>query len=228
MSKSLLIVGTNTDVGKTYVTTALATYYQRYHSTSELGILKLMQTGIGDRELYQELFAADAQIEVVTPLHFTAPLAPPVAAALEDKIIDLKIVWQELTRLQQSKECVLVEALGGLGSPVTSELTVADIAAQWRLPTLLVVPIALGAIAQAVANVALARSLNINLQGIVLSCTEATDLTQQNQLAPQDLIESLTQTRILGTMPYVENLSDRDKLASIVSDWHLEYLGALF
>lgn len=227
MSKSLLIVGTNTDVGKTYITTALATYYQKYYASSELGILKLMQTGTGDRELYQELFAASTQVEVVTPLQYKAPLAPPVAAALEGQIVDLKVVWQELTRLQQNKACVLVEALGGLGSPVTDELTVADLAAQWRLPTVLVVPIALGAISQAVANVALARSLKINLQGIILSCSSEIEPTQQNQLAPKDLIESLTQTQILGTLPYVANLGDRDKLATVVSDWDLECLAGL-
>lgn len=224
MKKSLLIAGTNTDVGKTYVTTALAAYQRRYYSTASLGVLKLMQTGTGDRELYQELFNSDSGVETVTPLHFSAPLAPPVAAELENRAIDLKLVWQELNRLQQTKEKVLIEALGGLGSPVTAELTVGDIAAQWRLPTLLVVPVALGAIAQTVANVALARSLNINLVGIILSCNNQENAAKQTQLAPVDLIESLTQTRILGILPHVTNISDRDKLAAIVSDWQLEHL----
>ena len=36
-------------------------------------------------------------------------------------------------------------------------MTVADLAAAWHLPVVLVVPVKLGCIAQAVANVALAR-----------------------------------------------------------------------
>jgi len=66
---------------------------------------------------------------------------------------------------------VLVEALGGLGSPVSEEFTVADLA-EWRLPTVLVVPVKLGAIAQAVANVALARPSRVHLKGIVLNCVQ--------------------------------------------------------
>jgi dethiobiotin synthetase len=224
MRNSLLVVGTNTNVGKTFVTTSLVSYQRKYQPTKSLGLLKLMQTGTGDRELYEELFVSENLITIATPLQFTAPLAPPIAASLEDKEIDLKLVWQSLVTLQQQRDFVLIEALGGLGSPVTAELTVANLAADWRLPTILVVPVALGAIAQAVANVALARSLNVDLRGMILSCNTAIGITEQEQLAPRDLIESLTQTRVLGILPYIEDLSDRDKLAAIVSNWDLELM----
>lgn len=224
MKNSLLVAGTNTNVGKTFVTASLVSYQRKYHQTQSIGLLKLMQTGLGDRELYEDLFATDELITVKTPLQFTAPLAPPIAANLENKPIDLKLVWQSLVDLQQHRDFVLIEALGGLGSPVTAELTVANLAADWRLPTILVAPVTLGAIAQIVANVALARSLNIDLKGIVLSCTSAEDATQQDFLAPVDLIESFTQVKVLGILPYLENLRDRNQLAAIVSDWDLEFL----
>lgn len=224
MEKSLLIVGTNTDVGKTFVTISLVFYQQKYRRNNSTGLLKLMQTGMGDRELYEELFADSQLIEVVTPLQFKAPLAPPIAAAKEQKSIDLKLVWQSLSQLQQQQDLVLIEALGGLGSPVTEELTVANLAADWRLPTVLVVPVALGAIAQAVANVALARSLNIDLKGIILNCVSQEE-ARQDDLAPKELIESLTQTVVLGTLPHTKDIRDRDSLAAIVSDWDLELMG---
>lgn len=224
MKNSLLIAGTNTDVGKTFVTASLIHYLEKYQVKKSLGLLKLMQTGVGDRELYQELFSQNESIEISTPIQFTAPLAPPVAAEKEAKTIDLKLVWQSLSRLQQ-QDFVLIEALGGLGSPVTQELTVADIAADWRLPTILVVPVALGAIAQSVANVALARSLNINLKGIVLSCISQEDEARQPDIAPVRLIESLTQTVVLGTLPYIQDIKEADKIAAIVANWDLELMG---
>ena len=224
MGKSLLIVGTNTDVGKTFVMISLVFYQQKYRKNNSTGLLKLMQTGIGDRELYEELFADSESIEVVTPLQFKAPLAPPIAAAKEQKSIDLKLVWQSLSQLQQQQDLVLIEALGGLGSPVTEELTVANLAADWRLPTVLVVPVALGAISQAVANVALARSLNIDLKGIILNCISQGEVCEDD-LAPKELIESLTQTVVLGTLPYTSDICDRDFLAAIVSNWDLELMG---
>ncbi len=234
MNNSLLITGTDTNVGKTFVTTALVYYAQKYLTGSSLGLLKLMQTGTGDRELYNKLFGNleptgiledSNSIKIATPLHFQAPLAPPIAAEKEGKTIDLSIVWQCLSELQQQQDLVFIEALGGLGSPVTHELTVADLAAEWRLPTVLVVPIKLGAIAQTVANVALARSLKIDLRGIVLSCCELYDQkTELNSLAPVDLIESLTQVSVLGILPYIEDLTEGNALAKIVSDWDWELM----
>ncbi|MEM9274225.1 MAG: dethiobiotin synthase [Cyanobacteria bacterium P01_F01_bin.143] len=230
MNNSLLITGTDTNVGKTFVTVALVYYMQKYLPNSSLGLLKLIQTGIGDRELYAQLFGnleptETPEIKIATPLHFQAPLAPPIAATQEGKTIDLSIVWQALSHMQQQQDLVLIEALGGLGSPVTYELTVADLAAEWRLPTILVVPIKLGAIAQAVANVALARSLKIDLRGIVLSCCENYEQpTEISNLAPVDLIESLTQIPILGILPYVNDLTEGNILEKIVSDWDWELM----
>ncbi|HHP7232222.1 MAG TPA: dethiobiotin synthase [Xenococcaceae cyanobacterium] len=222
---SLLITGTDTDVGKTFVTVALVAYWQKYRSALSLGLLKLMQTGIGDRELYQQLFGNLDWVEIVTPLSFAAPLAPPIAAELAGKEIDLAIVKNSLIVLGQKQDFVLVEALGGLGSPVTNELVVGDLAAEWGLPTVLVVPIKLGAIAQAVANVALARSLKINLRGIILNNTAPdNDPVALEHLAPINLLESLTQTPILGVLPYIQEVREQDKLAEIVTSWDLKLI----
>lgn len=226
---ALLIAGTDTDVGKTFVTIALAAYWHSYqlgknieHEQNLLTIFKLMQTGMGDVETYQQIFADKPEIQVNIPLRFAAPLAPPLAAAKEDKTINLAQVWQEFSNAAQKSSLVLVEALGGLGSPVTDELIVGSIAADWKLPTILVVPVRLGAIANAVANVALARSLKIDLRGIILSCSSAEDSTKIADLAPADLIQSLTQVPVLGTLPYIKDLADQTQLKRIVSDWDLE------
>lgn len=112
----LLIVGTDTEVGKTVLTSALAAYWQRYRNSEMLGLLKLLQTGSGDRELYQRLFLPETPLDAIAPLHFSAPLAPPVAALREGRSLDLAPVWQALTQLNRDRSFVLAEALGGLGS----------------------------------------------------------------------------------------------------------------
>jgi dethiobiotin synthetase len=105
---------------------------------------------------------------------------------------------------------------------VTEELTVANLAADWHLPTVLVVPVKLGAIAQAVANVALARSLGVNLRGIILSCSQSESEARLADLAPVDLIQSLTQIPVLGILPYISELTDTRKLAQVASNLDLE------
>lgn len=221
MSNTLLITGTDTGAGKTFVTTALAAYWQKYRPQSRLGIMKPIQSGEGDKELYQSLFTLRQTPEELTPLYFQAPLAPPIAAAKENRTIDLGLVWQTLLKLQQRSDFLLVESLGGLGSPVTDELTVADLAGKWRLPTVLVVPVRLGAIAQAVANVALARQAKINLRGIVLNCTQPRFDEEIADLTPPELIESFTHIPVLGCLPYLEAPTNLELLAEVGSnlDW---------
>ena len=220
----LLITGTDTEAGKTVLTTALAAYWQKYQLSRSFGMMKLIQAGVGDRELYSQLFSLNQSLEEITPLYFDAPLAPPVAAAKEGRTVDLGIVWKALENLRSTREWVIVEALGGLGSPVTDELTVADLAATWRLPTVLVVPVRLGAIASSVANVALARLTGVNLKGIVLNCTQPRSEAEIADWTPIDLIQSLTNTPVLGCLPYLENPTDIDKLALVASDLDLERL----
>jgi dethiobiotin synthetase len=221
---TLLISGTDTDAGKTVLTTALAAYWFAHCGDRSLALLKPLQSGEGDRELYQHLFKLKQSPEEVNPLYFQAPLAPPLAAELENRSIDLGIPWRTLQSLQQTYDCVLVEGLGGLGSPVTRELTMADLARDWHLPTVLVVPVRLGAIGQAVATVGLARQSKLNLKGIVLNCGQPLTAAEIAQWAPADLIQSLTQTPVLGLLPYLPDCSDRTALAAAAANLDLEIL----
>ena len=224
MNKSLLITGTNTEVGKTILTTCLASYWQTYRHHENIAVMKLIQTGYGDREFYEQLFGDKSTIEIVNPLHFEAPLAPPVAAAKEGKEVNLEIVWRCLSQLQQKKDFVLIEALGGLGSPVTWELTVGDLARDWRLPTVLVVPVRLGAISEAVVNSFFARQSKINLRGIILSCIKSDSESFLEEWAPIDLLQSLTNVPVLGVLPYLHDTKDISKFAQIASHLDIEKL----
>jgi dethiobiotin synthetase len=221
---ALLITGTDTEAGKTVVTTALAAYWQKHFTNRSLGIIKPIQSGVGDKEWYQKVFSLDQTPEEITPLYFQAPLAPPIAAAKENRSVDLAVVWKSFSQLCQKRDFVLMEALGGLGSPVTDELTVADLAGEWRLPTILVVPVKLGAISHTVANVALARQCKINLLGIILNCSQTRTAEEINDLTPSYLIQSLTNIPVLGCVPYIENPEDLEKMAQIASDLDLEIL----
>jgi dethiobiotin synthetase len=219
---ALLVVGTDTEVGKTVLTTALTAYWQQHYSQHSLGLMKPVQSGIGDVERYTQLFELDQAPETITPQRFAAPLAPPLAAAQEGRTIDLTLVWQTLTQLLAERQWVLIEALGGLGSPVTDEWTIADLAAAWHLPIVLVVPVKLGAIAQAVANVVLARHHGLSIRGIVLNCATPLTLEEIQNWAPIDLIERFTQVRVLGCLPYVADTMDVAQLSSAASQLSLE------
>lgn len=223
--QGLLITGSDTEVGKTLVTSALLAHWLQYQDPQGIAVIKPVQTGQGDGEWYQQMFPDLTQApEQINPLRFQAPLAPPLAAAQEGRTMDLGPVWDTLHHLLNHYPWVLVEALGGLGSPVTKEWTVADLAAAWHLPIVIVVPIKLGAIGQAVATVALARQCQLTVRGIILNCPTPTAGEHQQDWAPVGLMASLTQVPVLGTLPWIADSRDRTQLAIAASDLDLESL----
>jgi dethiobiotin synthetase len=220
---SLLISGTDTGVGKTLVTTALMAYLQRFCPQECVAIFKPIQSGVGDREHYAQQFALSQTSEEITPLYFEAPLAPPLAAAAEGKSVDLGLAWRTFSTLEQTYDRILVEGVGGLGSPITPELTVADLAYDWKLPTILVVPVRLGALGQAIAQVALAKQSRINLRGLILSCPHPCSPEEIEQWASPQLLASFTNYPVLGILPYQEDCG-LARLAQIASQWDIETL----
>ena len=207
---------------KTVLIAALIAYARKYHPQQNWGILKPIQCGTGDREFLGQLF--DRSPADINPIYLEAPLAPPIAAAQAGIHIDLGIAWRALETMRSQHEMVIVEGIGGLGTPITDELVVADLARDWRLPTVLVVPVKLGSIGTAVANVALAKQYNVNLRGIVLNCISNLSPSEIANLAPAELIQSLTSTPVLGCIPYLPDLHDLSRLATAAADLELEIL----
>lgn len=66
----LLVSASDTGCGKTIVTAGLAL------ALGQVGVIKLVQAGVGDREYYQRVLPLDQTPEELNPLYFAAPLAP--------------------------------------------------------------------------------------------------------------------------------------------------------
>lgn len=211
-------------VGKTVVTAALAAYWQTYYAGRSLGIFKPVQAGGSERDLYPRLFSLNQSSDEINPIYFETAIAPPIAAEREHRSISLDTVWTTFETLARHRDWVLIEGFGGLGSPLTAESTVADMAWDWRLPCVLVVPVRLGSIGQAVSHVALARQAHIHLKGIVLNCLQPMSPEQSDEWAPPELIQTLTGVPVLGTLPYLSEPTNLTKLAQEAAQLDLERL----
>lgn len=143
--------------------------------------------------------------------------------------LSLGQTWQQLETLRQQTHYVLFDSWAGLGEPLDWQSTWADLAGDWRLPTVLVVPVQPNTISQAVAHVALARDRRVRLTGIVLNCVQpdAEPMIEHSaSIDPLliDQLQSLSQTLVLGVVPYLDRLSDEARLAEIGSALNLEKL----
>ncbi len=222
MQKTVLITGTAAGVGKTTTALAIAAYWQTFYPKKPVAILKPVDTSAHDWRRYQHVLSLPQAPDDITSVELETAFEPPIAAEKEHKAVNLADIWRRYQAVYQSHDLVLLEACGGLGTPLTSETTVADLAWDWRLPTLLVVPVELGAIGQAIAHVALARQSRVHLKGIVLNCHRSLSSDECDDLAPPGLIQSLTQVPVLGRIPYLADGGDRTKLAHVASALDIE------
>jgi len=206
-----MIAGTNVGVGKSLLARSLTAYARAYHPQQRVATLKLIETGLDTPKTN-------------APIHFSAPLAPPLAAAQAEQSIDLGKLWQVYRHQQEETDLLLVEGWGSLGDGLTWELTEADLAQDWRIPVVLVIPLSVGAISTAVAYAALAQTRRVKLVGIIFNCLQPYRTNRLEELCPIALIQSLTQVPVLGILPYLSNPEDESKLVKIVSDLDLEML----
>lgn len=132
-------------------------------------------------------------------------------------------LWPRLTQ-QPPEDLWLIDSPGSLGTPLTPETTLADLAWDWRLPTVLVVPVAPDLIDQAVAFTALARQARVSLRGIVLNERRPTSAKANSDWADPKLLTRLTNVPVLGTLTYLEDPEDGEQLAAAASNLTLEVL----
>ena len=180
----LFIVGTDTEVGKTYVAAQIAR--QLHASGKRVGVYKPVASGYGDNHSEpsdaETLWLAAGRpgdLEAVCPQRFQAPLAPPLAAEAEGRQVDADLLRSGLDYWKQSSEIILVEGAGGIMSPLTEEEFVADLAYELGYPLVLVVPNQLGVINQTLQSLIAAVTFRdgIPVAGIVVNhCRAAEDM----------------------------------------------------
>jgi dethiobiotin synthetase len=177
----LFIIGADTGVGKTYVAALVA----RALAAAGVGVGVYKPAASGCAWQGDELVSADAvvlweaagrpgQLSRVCPQRFEAPLAPHLAAEAEGRELDRDLLRTGLDYWREASDFVLVEGAGGFLSPLGREEYVADLAAEFGYPLVVVVRNAVGAINQALQTlVAIAAwADDLAIAGLVLNQTE--------------------------------------------------------
>ena len=145
--RHLFITGTDTGVGKTYVTARLVRGL-RARGVDAVGFKPICCGGRDDAELLHEASGSALTLNEINPVWLRAPVAPYAASLIENRAVDLDLIRETYARLCERHETVLVEGVGGWLVPVRQDLTMADLAAEWRLPVVLVVGNRVGSLNQ--------------------------------------------------------------------------------
>jgi dethiobiotin synthetase len=164
----LFVAGAHTEIGKTHVACALI----RAARAAGLSVdaFKPVVSGIDPATLAESdpgrLLAALGRpltaksLAAISPWRFAAPLAPPMAAALESRPLPLAPLAEacQAWLAASSADLTLIEGVGGLMSPIADHATCLDLLAGIDAPTLLVGGAYLGAISHTLTALEVMRS----------------------------------------------------------------------
>lgn len=219
----LFVTGTDTGVGKTYVTCALATALRA--RGRRVSVMKPVETGVaGQPEDALRLRAAagdPAPLDDVCPYRLRRPLAPGVAARLEGLAIDLARLEALVARRLREADVLLVEGAGGLLVPIASSVTWADLAARLRLPLLVVAANRLGAINHCALTARVAEQLGIRVLGFVLS--HPSPAADESAAGNAEAIAMLTCLPVLAELPHAADPAVAAPLVSAALDRMVDF-----
>ncbi|KVD32912.1 dethiobiotin synthetase [Burkholderia ubonensis] len=187
---SLFVTGTDTEIGKTFVSAALL------HGFARLGLRAAAmkpvaagayeQDGVWRNEDADQLDAAANVVlppELRTPFLLKAPAAPHLAAAQEGVTLDLDTIVACHREALTRADVVVVEGAGGFRVPLTGTRDMADLAVALGVPVVLVVGVRLGCISHALLTADAIRQRGLTLAGWVANHVDPAMAFQDENVA---------------------------------------------
>lgn len=199
-AKGFFVTGTDTAVGKTVVTAALARGLVAHGL--RVGVMKPVASGsertaagLRNDDALALLAASnvEAPYERVNPYCFEPAISPHIAAEEAQVTVDLARIRRDFETLADSADLMLVEGAGGWLAPVGPRTSIREVALALELPVIVVVGLRLGCI-----NHALLTKLAVESHGARFAGWVANTIDPAMARAKENL-ESLA--RLLGEPP---------------------------
>ena len=216
MSHAYFLTGTDTEIGKTFVTCALLLRAGQLGLTAA-GIKPVAAgTDAAGRNEDVECIRAASDVklaeDVINPYCFAPAIAPHLAAAEAGVRIDFARIAAACASAQQRADLVIVEGVGGFCVPLGGDRDSADLAVALALPVILVVGLRLGCI-----NHALLTAEAIAARGLTLAGWVANRIDPDMARA-DDNIDTLSEhlgAPLLGSVPRVTGGLAADAVACL-------------
>jgi len=206
----LFVTATDTAVGKTVVTCAIAAALRA--AGHRVGVSKPIASGcrherIGlvneDAEALAHFADCMQPLATINPVRYAAPLAPAAAAERAGRSVNFQAIADSWRELDAANDVLLVEGVGGVMVPLDEQHTVLDLARWLGFPVLVVTRAGLGTLNHTALTCGAIHAANLPLAGLVINRydPESADLSVASN--PRWLTRQ-NQTPVLATLPCAE------------------------
>lgn len=185
--KGLYILGTGTDVGKTYITALWlkrlreAGHDVAYYKAAVSGAPSITESDAGYVKQVVGLSQAD---ETLLSYVFDEAVSPHLAARHEGKVIDRTVVNKNFCHVARAHAYTTVEGSGGIICPLhvtdTELYMLEDVVKDLNLPTIVVATAALGTINSTVLTIHYLQSKGIPVKGIIVNQYTGNPMEEDN------------------------------------------------
>jgi dethiobiotin synthetase len=212
---SFFVTGTDTGVGKTYVTRLLLESLRR----EGVDAVGYKPVACGDREDATVLAAASGglPLDEVNPVHLKTPVAPYVAGLLENRTLDPAVLMAGYQRLAETHEQVIVEGVGGWEVPLAANYRVSDFAKELGLPVILVAANRLGALNHVLLSIDAIRAKGLTCAGIILN--QLDDELDTAMITNKGVLEDLSGAPLLDHLIKNQDFLDDEALRTLGFDF---------
>lgn len=201
---NFFITGTDTGVGKTYVTRLLLETL-RNEGRDAVGYKPVACGDRGDAVILAEA-SGGLDLDEINPLHLNSSLAPYVACMLENRTVDPAGLIAGYQQLATNHADVLVEGAGGWEVPLAPNYRISDLAADLQLPVILVAGNRLGALNHILLTVNAIRAKGLVCAGIILNQLE--DEMDTAMITNKGVVEDLTGVPLLEHLIHGQDFLD--------------------
>lgn len=224
--RGLFITGTDTGVGKTAVAAGIVRLLRT--DSACVGAYKPVASGSvtgpnglcwGDVEELHSALGGEYSREVICPQRFHAAVAPPIAARMEETVVNPDQLRAGALWWRDRVEVLVVEGAGGLLSPITETESNADLAIDLGFPLLVVSRLSLGTINHTLLTLEAARARGLPVAGILLNQAIPPDPADQSSETNPAELAMRTTVPLLGVIPFQVGSDLLQVLASLRIDF---------
>ena len=208
--KSLFVTGTDTDVGKTCVSAAIAKHL--HDNNVDVGVMKPFASGYktttdsvsSDVEILIKYSGVKDPIDLVNPYYFEIPTSPYDACKQLNLEIDISNVIESYKQLTSIHDVVIVEGIGGIMTPISKNYFVSDLISDLQLESIIVTGSKIGAVNHLMLTYEHALQKKLKLKGLLVNQNVSVGYELSNL---KHQIFGLTGNKVFGAIPFQKSFN---------------------